>query len=170
MYPQDTRGDSATALDIVRALSTDQPNTFHFYHKFHHLLLHGWPGALVLCGLLAVLARDHWRTAALGLVTFHLHLGCDLVGSRGPSPADLWPILYGEPLFRHPAWYWRGQWRLDGWQNGAIFAAIFVGALWQATRLGNSFVELFHRKADTIFMQVLKKWRNSLPPGRGQPD
>ena len=92
------------------------------------------------------------------LITFHLHLLCDLLGSRGPSLADLWPICYSELLFRHPVWFWRGQWRLDGWENTSIFIVIFALALWVAVKRGYSFVEVISQRADSIFVGVLRKW------------
>jgi hypothetical protein len=42
--------------------------------------------------------------AVLSLVTFHLHLLCDLAGFRGPSPEDLWPIFYFGPFDKDPMW------------------------------------------------------------------
>jgi hypothetical protein len=96
------------------------------------------------------------------LVTFHLHLLCDLLGSRGPSPSDLWPICYGEPLFRHPVWFWKGQWKLDGWQNLSVFMVIFGAALWVAIKRGYSFVEVFSQRADAVVVSVLRKWSRRL--------
>ena len=84
------------------------------------------------------------------------------LGSRGPSPADIWPISYGEPLFRLPIWIWRGQWKLDGWQNQTIFLVLFAGTPWLATRRGYSFVELFSQKLDRIFVGTLRKWQHQL--------
>ena len=149
-------------VDVARAVITGQPFTNQFYAQYHHWLLHGWPGAIVLCGLLTCFARQRLRTAALCLLAFHLHLACDLVGSRGPASADLWPIAYGEPFFRHPFWLWRGQWRLDGWQNRSITLVVFFTALWLASRRGYSFVEVFSRKLDAIFVGVLRKWNAAL--------
>jgi hypothetical protein len=109
--------------------------------------------------LLTIFARQHWRVLLLCLLTYHLHLLCDLVGSRGPTVGDLWPICYSEPLFRHPIWFWKHQWRLDGWQNHTIFMALFVGSLWVAVKKGNSFVEVISSRMDSVFVQVLRKWR-----------
>jgi hypothetical protein len=95
-------------------------------------------------------------------VTFHLDLVCDLLGSRGPSPADLWPICYSEPLFRQPVWFWKGQWRLDGWQNQLIFLGGFVTSLRVAVKRGYSFVEVVSQHLDIIFVGVLRKWRDGL--------
>src|SRR5258708_2343908 len=102
----------------------------HFYARYHHYLLHGAFGAVLIAGLLACFARRRLRVAVVALVLFHLHLLCDLAGSRGPSPEDLWAIYYAGPFDRDPMWLWRGQWRLDGWQNKIIFVAVFGYALW----------------------------------------
>lgn len=150
------------AVDIFKSWVSGEPNLFNYYHKFHHLLCHGWPAALVLCGLLACFAKQRTRVFVVCLVTFHLHLLCDLLGSRGPTPADLWPILYGEPLFRHPIWTWHNQWRLDGWQNQILFVLMFGTALWRSVRLGHSFLEMFGYRVDLVFVQVLQKWAEKL--------
>lgn len=146
--------------DVALATVSGKETNFDYYHKFHHLLLHGWPGALFIVGGLMLFAKQRWRVAGLSLVTFHLHLLCDLLGSRGPSVADLWPICYGEPLFRHPIWIWKSQWKLDGWQNQIIFLGLFVGALWIAVKRGHSFVEVFSQRLDGVVVAVLRKWRD----------
>jgi len=148
--------------DVIKSWLSGKECTFAYYQTYHHLLLHGWPGAIVVSALLAIFARQHWRVLFLCLLTFHLHLLCDLVGSRGPDPGDLWPICYSEPLFHHPIWFWKHQWRLDGWQNRTIFFAIFAASLSVAVRKGSSFVEIFSSRADAIFVGVLRKWRQQL--------
>jgi hypothetical protein len=148
--------------DMVRAVVTGKENTFHYYQEYHHYLLHGWPGAVVVAALLTCFARQRLRVALLCLLTFHLHLLCDLIGSRGPTPGDLWPIAYCEPFFRHPIIFWKSQWRLDGWQNRIITVALFLTELSLAARRGYSCVEIFSRKADAIFVGVLQKWRDRL--------
>jgi len=153
------------AVDIAKAVVTAQPNTHDWYARYHHILLHGWPGAIVICGTLAIFAHRRWQTLLLCLLTFHLHLVCDLLGSRGPTTADLWPICYSEPLFRHPIWFWRGQWRLDGWQNTVVFVLVFATALWLATQRGYSFAEILGRKIDAVFVGTLQKWRRQLRGG-----
>ncbi len=61
-----------------------------FYPEYHHYLLHSLFGAVVITCLLTCFARQKWRVGLLSLGVFHLHLLCDLVGSRGPAPEDLW--------------------------------------------------------------------------------
>jgi inner membrane protein len=111
--------------------------------------------------LLAGFARQHWRVALLCLVTFHLHLICDLIGSRGPTPADLWPIPYGEPFFRTPVYFWTGQWRLDGWQNRLICILLVLAECGLAPKRGFSCIQIFSQKADAVFVSVLQKWHRS---------
>ena len=144
-------------VDIVGGWMTGNSDSFHYYHRYHHYLAHGWPGALVITAVLTLFARQKPRTALLCLLTFHLHLLCDLVGSRGPGPDDFWPILYSQPLFRNPVWIWHGQWPLYGWQNGVIFLALFVLALWVSAKKGVSFLEFFGRRVDSTFVKILQK-------------
>jgi LexA-binding, inner membrane-associated putative hydrolase len=148
--------------DVVGVTIRGEEPTFHYYQQYHHLLLHGWPGAILVAALLTPFARRHARVAFFCLLTFHLHLLCDLLGSRGPSPADLWPICYGEPLFRHPIWFWKAQWRLDGWQNHTIFFMVFALSLWLAVKRGYSMVEFLGARADAAVVGVLRKWRASI--------
>jgi len=146
-------------VDWTKAALAGEPASYECYQQYHHLLLHGWPGALLVSAILTCFGNKRRRTFLLCLLVFHLHLLCDLVGSRGPSPGDLWPISYGEPLFRHPIWIWRGQWKLDGWQNQSIFVVLFALSLWVAIRRGCSFVELFSGRADALFVATLRKWK-----------
>jgi inner membrane protein len=129
---------------------------------FRSLLLHGWPGATVVALLLMCFGQKKPRVLCWCLITFHLHLLCDLIGSRGPTVGDLWPICYSEPLFRHPIWFWKGQWKLDGWQNQTIFVAVFASAFWLSAKRGYSFLEIFGRRLDSVFAGILGKWRNQL--------
>ncbi len=153
-------------MDVVGSMISGKENTFHYYQQYHHMLLHGWPGAMVVSLLLMCFAQKKPRVLFWCLATFHLHLLCDLVGSRGPTAGDLWPICYSEPLFRHPIWFWKGQWKLDGWQNQLIFVAIFAAALWLATKKGFSFVEIFSRRLDAVFVGTLQKWRGKFFTGK----
>jgi hypothetical protein len=132
------------------------------YGEYHHFLLHGAFGAVLIAGTMAAFARDRSRVFGLALLTFHLHLVCDLVGSRGPSPQDLWPIYYFGPFTHKGVVLWTGQWRLDGWQNRYFSAAIFIWALWLGSKRGDSFVGVFNQRVDKIVCAVLRKWREAL--------
>lgn len=144
------------ALDIANS-ALGRKQTL-FYGQYHHYLLHGAFGAVVIALLLGCFAKSRWRVAFLSLVAFHLHLLCDFVGSRGPSPEDLWPIFYFGPFDKDPMWVWKGQWRLDGWQNRIVFLALFAWSLRLAVTRGHSVVGVFNRRADAVFVDVLRGW------------
>ena len=131
------------------------------YAQYHHYLLHGALGGILIAVVAAGFARHRLRVALLALLVFHLHLLCDFVGSRGPAPEDLWPIFYLGPFDKDPMWVWKGQWRLDGWFNRYLTVVLFLWALWLPVRLGYSVVGVFSRRADVIFVGVLRKWNEA---------
>lgn len=57
---------------------------------------------------------------------------------------------------------WRGQWPLDSWGNRLLSVGLFVWGLWLAIRLGHSFVGVFNRRLDQVFVGVLRKWHAAL--------
>jgi inner membrane protein len=128
-----------------------------YYETWHHALGHGLPAALLAGAIAAALARQRVLTGFLALVSFHLHLLCDLLGSRGSSTVDIWPIPYFAPLSQYPMLFWRGQWPLTGWQNTCITVALLVGACVIAMRRGESPLGLFSRKADAAFVATLRQ-------------
>jgi hypothetical protein len=138
----------------------------YYYPQYHHWLTHGLPAAIGLSVLFAVFARRRLHVLALTFLTFHLHLFCDLLGSRGPDKTDFWPIYYFGPILQHPMWIWRHQWRLDGWQNTVITLILLFASFWMATDMGESFIAIFNRRADKIFVTVLQQWRRKLNPQR----
>jgi hypothetical protein len=117
---------------------------------------------LVVAGGFLLFARRKLRVGVLALLVFHLHLLFDFLGSRGPSPDDLWPIFYFGPFSKDPMWLWHGQWRLDAWPNQVFTWILLAAALWLALRRGDSFVGVVSRWADEIFVRVLRKWRDAL--------
>jgi LexA-binding, inner membrane-associated putative hydrolase len=148
--------------DIANGAFTN--GNFHYFLRYHHNLSHGLPGAVVCSIVMAALANRRWRVLGLSFLTFHLHLLCDLVGSRGPGKGDIWYIFYFAPLSQHPMWAWQYQWRLDGWQNRVITMALLLWALWLAVKKGDSVVGVFNRRCDRIFVGVLQKWHGQLWP------
>jgi hypothetical protein len=137
---------------------------YYYYPQYHHWLMHGLAGALGCSALLAAFGRRRARVFCLSMLTFHLHLFCDLLGSRGPDKMDMWPILYFGPISQHPMWVWKHQWPLDGWQNFVITMALLLWSLGMAIKRGDSVVGVFNRRADKVFVATLQKWRSQLRP------
>ena len=148
-------------VDVVKN-AANGTQSYYYYQQYHHSLLHGIAGAVVIAAVLAALARQRWRVFVFALFAFHLHLLCDLLGSRGPEAGDFWPIYYFAPFSNYPMWLWRGQWKLDGWQNQLISVVLLAWSFHLALVRGHSFVGVLNRRADTVFVRTLRKWRDTL--------
>jgi hypothetical protein len=144
-------------VDLAKQVIHGEEN-FFFYQRYHHYLLHGLFGAVLIAAVLACFARDRARVAVLSFLLVHLHLLCDLVGSRGPSPEDVWPIFYLGPFSKEWMWAWKGQWALDAWPNRLLSVFLFGWCLKLAVARGDSFVGVFNRRLDHIFVSTLRGW------------
>jgi hypothetical protein len=133
-----------------------------FYQAWHRLYGHGISAALVVAGLAAVLGHERWRVALFSFLNVHLHFLCDVLGSRGSTPDDLWGLYYWGPWDATHEIFWRGQWQLVGWQNMLISVVLMVVLLERASRKGYSPVVFISQRADREFVDVLRRWRRAL--------
>lgn len=123
---------------------------------YHHVLAHNVLGALVATALAAVLARRRrGLVAGLAVATFHLHLLCDIVGSRGPDGYQ-WPIPYGMPFTDSLQITWSGQWPLDGWPNFVITIGALAATFTLAVKRGFSPLEMCSSRADRALVETLR--------------
>lgn len=104
--------------DIYNQLT--RHTTTYYYQLYHHEVLHGLFGAIVISLAVGLAATNRLRVLVLGFCVVHLHLLCDFVGSRGPDIQDIWPIPYLAPFSQSWTFQWSGQWRLDSWPNLAV--------------------------------------------------
>lgn len=150
---------------VPEVLTKGSEHPLLWFSEYHHVIAHNVGGALVATGLAAAVA---WRpsgarpaasvaarTAALALVSFHLHLLCDLAGARGPE-GNSWPIPYLLPF--SDAWQleWSGQWALNAWPNFALTGALLLATFFWAWRRGYSPIELVSTRADAAFVATLR--------------
>ena len=147
--------------------SINHTDSYYYYQQYHHALLHGLPGAVAIALVCATFAKQRVRVFLLACITFHLHLLCDLAGSRGPEAGDLWAIFYMAPLSNYPMWLWAGQWRLDGWQNQLITLGLLGWMFALALKRGQSVVGIFNRRTDLVFVKTIRRWRDELIARRG---
>jgi hypothetical protein len=97
---------------------------------------------------------------AVGVLAAHLHLLCDIAGSRGSGAEDLWPLPYLAPFSQRLAIQWSGQWPLDGWPNMLFTLLLIAFAFFRAIDAGYSPVGVFGAEADRVFVEaVLNRWR-----------
>jgi hypothetical protein len=99
--------------------------------------------------------RRRWLGAAMVFLSFHLHLLCDVVGSGGGTPGDIWPIGYLYPFSDRP-FFWNGQWPLSGWRNTTLTVALMLYGLWVGVTRGHTPVALFSSRADARLVAVLR--------------
>jgi hypothetical protein len=121
------------------------------YARYHHILFHGYVGALLTMAVCVVLARQRVWVAVLSLIAFHMHILCDLAGS-GPG----WPISYYWPT-SHTEWFWQGQWNLASWQNSVIGLGVTLACLACALRWKRTPVELVSPRWDLEVTRTLRK-------------
>jgi putative intracellular protease/amidase len=125
------------------------------YQKWHHLVLHNVGGAAMTALVCVALARSRLAVLVLSLLSFHLHLLLDLLGSGGPD-GSVWSIPYLVPFTSHE-FSWRGQWPLGSWQNVTVTALLVLASWAVAVRRGRTVVEAFSPRADAVVVELLKR-------------
>lgn len=145
-------------VDGVTKLTSDEPT--ELFVTYHHDL-HTLAFALVCSGL-ALLALGKGPTlarrlliGALVALSFHLHLLCDIAGSRGPD-GHQWPIPYLKPFDAEFGIMWSGQWVLNAWPNLVLTVVLLVGTLVLAVRRGYSPLGIVSAKADQAVVRTLR--------------
>ena len=141
---------------IPELLTRNTAHPLNWFSEYHHVLGHNLGFGLVVTGTSFALATRRWKTAALALVTFHLHLLSDVVGARGPD-GDQWPIPYLLPFSHAWQWTWSGQWALNAWQNFAVTGTALALMFYLAWARGYSPLEMVSLRADTAFVVALRQ-------------
>ena len=138
---------------IPEILTRNSAHPLLWFTLYHHSL-HNLAFALVVTVIAFAIATRKWATAMLSLLSFHLHLFEDVLGSRGPDGYQ-WPIPYLQPFSSSLQIAWHGEWGLNAWPNVAITIALLAITFWLAWRRGFSPLEFISTKADTSFVAAL---------------
>jgi hypothetical protein len=139
---------------ILLDFATGRHPALGAYGAYHHVVAHNLAAAGLFALFALAVAKRRLACAALSLVSFHLHLLGDLVGSAGPG-RSIWSITYLYP-FSDRAFAWPGQWELNAWPNWVISAALlaWIGVL--AVRRGRTPLEIFSQRADSAVVGALR--------------
>ncbi len=143
-------------LGIIPELLTRNSTHPLLWFTLYHHSLHNLAFALTVAVLAFSIATRRWTTGALALLSFHLHLFEDLLGSRGPDGYQ-WPIPYLQPFSPLMQLAWHGQWPLNAWPNVAITIALLFTTLWLAWLRGFSPLEMISMKADSAVVKALRQ-------------
>jgi hypothetical protein len=129
------------------------------FYAWHHVYGHGLPAVLAIAAVAALVAVNRRRTALLAFLAANLHLACDLLGSRGIRPQDVWEISYLSPMSDALHFTWSGQWPVVSWQNTTISAALLLLAVVVTIWRGVSPVGLVSARADGAVVAALRaRW------------
>jgi inner membrane protein len=140
---------------IPELLTRNSAHPLLWFSEYHHSL-HNLAFALVIAVIAFALAKQRWKTSLLALLSFHLHLFEDVLGSRGPEGYP-WPIPYLAPFSSALQLAWRGQWGLNAWPNIAITIVLLLITFWLAWRRRFSPLEMISAKGDRAFVAVLRR-------------
>lgn len=144
-------------MGIIAELATqhtEQP--LLWYSKYHHVIGHNLILGIAVCVTAAAFAKRRFLTAGLAVFVFHLHLLCDLIGSRGPDGYQ-WPIPYLYPFLRNLAISWSGQWALNAWPNFVVTIILMTITFYLAWQKGSSPLEIVSKWADRAFVETLRR-------------
>jgi hypothetical protein len=135
-----------------------------WWGKYHHVLGHNIGFGLFLTIAAFALSTRRWILSFLVMVSFHLHLIGDLLGSKGPDGYQ-WPIPYLLPFSDAWQWQWAGQWQLNAWQNFVITGIVTWHMFYLAWKNEVSPLEIISSKANTSFVGTLQR-RFGIPKGK----
>lgn len=140
---------------IPELLTRNSAHPLLWFSLYHHSL-HNLTFAVVIAVLAYAVAEQKWKAGILALLSFHIHLFEDVLGSRGPEGYQ-WPIPYLAPFSPNIQLMWRGQWGLNAWQNILITIVLLLITLWLAWRKGFSPLEMISAKADRALVTALRQ-------------
>jgi inner membrane protein len=142
-------------LGIVPELLTRHSSQPLLWFSLYHHALHSLVFSIVIAVAAFALSQQRWKTAAFALLSFHVHLFEDLLGSRGPD-GDQWPIPYLSPFSDRLHLVWQHQWALNAWPNFLITLALLSTTIYLACQRGFSPVELISRSTDDTVVRALR--------------
>ncbi len=122
------------------------------YGRWHHVVGHGLPAALLTTALAAALGKDRAKAAALAFVTFHGHLVCDLAGSGVEWTIQyLWPLSTWELATPY-------GWPLASWQNVVAMVLGLAASVRTAVTRRRTFAETFlPARAEAAVVATLRR-------------
>ncbi len=140
---------------VVDLMTRSAAHPTELWGTYHHVLGHNAGMGLALAIATAIMASRRWPCLILALLSFHLHLLGDVIGSLGPDGYQ-WPIPYLLPF--SDAWQltWSGQWALNAWPNIVLTAFLLLLSGYWAWQRGYSPLEGLSPQADAAFVLALR--------------
>lgn len=133
---------------------TEQP--LLWWSNYHHVIGHNLTFGIAIFLAALAIAKRRLLTAGLAFFVFHLHLLCDVIGSRGPEGYQ-WPIPYFYPYLQNIELTWSGQWTLNAWPNFVLTIILMTITFYLAWKKGFSPLEIISKRADRVFVDTFRK-------------
>lgn len=141
---------------VPEVLTRGTSHPLPWFSEYHHILGHNMVAAFLVGVICFAVARRRWRTALLALLSFHLHLFCDIIGAKGPDGYG-WPVPYLLPFSDKWQLVWSHQWALNGWQNFVITGVCLAITFYLAWLRGFSPLEMLSTKANAALVGALRQ-------------
>ena len=141
---------------VVELVTRESSTPLLWWSDYHHVLGHNLAFGLVVFLVTALIAKRRLLTAILSFLVIHLHLLCDLIGSRGPDGFQ-WPIPYFYPFVPEIEFVWTHQWALNAWPNFIITIVLLSATIYLAWKKGSSPLEIISKRADQLFVGAFRK-------------
>lgn len=144
--------DGIGMLWDLTSYQTGQP--LPLWIKFHHVLGHNITFGVILVIFIFFFAKQRVAACISAFLVFHLHLLCDLLGSRGPD--EIWSIPYLLSFSNSLDLVWSKQWALNSWQNFVITIGAITFVFYQGWTHGISPLELVSQRANKSFVAAIR--------------
>jgi hypothetical protein len=141
---------------IPELLTRHSAHPLNWFSDYHHVWGHNLAFGVFIAGISLLVAANKLKTTLFVLLSFHLHLLCDVLGARGPD-GEQWPISYLAPFSQSWQWSWNHQWALNAWPNFLVTGFALVATFYLAWKSGYSPVEMFSQKSDRMFVDALRR-------------
>lgn len=140
---------------ILDFLGSHQEQSLELWSRYHHILGHNIGFGLFLAIVAFAMSTKRWLVSFLVMISFHLHLIGDLLGSKGPEGYQ-WPIPYLLPFSDAWQWIWAGQWQLNAWPNVVVTGVVGWNMFYVTWKKGVSPLEVVSSKANSSFVDTLR--------------
>ena len=148
----------APDLDGLGIVSDMITSTTNYYIEYHHYLGHSIFSAIIFASIASIFAKtQQLRVWILSFVVVHIHILCDIVGSKAPDGFH-YPIYYLYPIDPNFSLIWEHQWELNSWQNIVIFVALLALSFFYLKRKRITFLEVISKRLNKVACRMYERY------------
>lgn len=150
----------APDLDGLGIISDMITGTTNYYAEYHHYLGHSIFSATLFASIAMLFSKtQHLRVWILSFLVVHLHILCDVIGSKAPDGFH-YPIYYFSPINSDFSLIWEYQWELNSWQNQIIFVSLLGVSFFYLKRKRITFLEVISSRLNEVAYKMINRNQN----------